>query len=330
MAWPETREPQSSFPLPSSRLSLETEMCFGMFRHDLTDPPTHQPTTDRRALLHSPPRGSARSSPGHESPQALHCVSTFAFSKLDASLLANLRSCIMFPRSLYSEYLLSSANAEEDGGGGSTEGDARGPGGEGKGDYQRGLGEVFGFPGDARKLRERSKIKLWREYFSSESLLLLCRRALASELTETLPVHSSRKIVNSYVQNSTSPLLASRADKLSSFALVLRYPSFQRLLQVGLPSRLRGELWETLSGSICTCLPFYKPQIVLQLTRFRLSPLDPQTSVTPTRVFTRRSWPTTSASRPQRRRRLRRICTARYQSTKAFNRRRGSEACGGC
>lgn len=34
---------------------------------------------------------------------------------------------------------------------------------------------------------------------------------------------------------------------------VLRYPPFQRLLQVGLPSRMRGELWETLSGSICEC-----------------------------------------------------------------------------
>lgn len=32
---------------------------------------------------------------------------------------------------------------------------------------------------------------------------------------------------------------------------MLRYPAFQRLLQVGLPSRLRGELWEVLSGSIC-------------------------------------------------------------------------------
>jgi hypothetical protein len=32
---------------------------------------------------------------------------------------------------------------------------------------------------------------------------------------------------------------------------VLRYPPFQRLLQVGLPSRLRGELWEVMSGSIC-------------------------------------------------------------------------------
>lgn len=36
-------------------------------------------------------------------------------------------------------------------------------------------------------------------------------------------------------------------------AAVLRYPPFQRLLQVGLPSRLRGELWETMSGSICGC-----------------------------------------------------------------------------
>lgn len=32
---------------------------------------------------------------------------------------------------------------------------------------------------------------------------------------------------------------------------MLRYPPFQRLLQVGLPSRLRGELWEVMSGSVC-------------------------------------------------------------------------------
>ncbi|KAH8089610.1 putative GTPase-activating protein [Filobasidium floriforme] len=82
--------------------------------------------------------------------------------------------------------------------------DARGPGGDGKGAYERGLGETFGYPGDARKLRERSKIKLWREYFVTHG------------------------------RNLT----------------LLRYPPFQRLLQVGLPSRLRGELWETLSGSL--------------------------------------------------------------------------------
>lgn len=31
---------------------------------------------------------------------------------------------------------------------------------------------------------------------------------------------------------------------------LLRYPQFTRLVQVGLPNRLRGEIWETLSGSI--------------------------------------------------------------------------------
>jgi hypothetical protein len=31
---------------------------------------------------------------------------------------------------------------------------------------------------------------------------------------------------------------------------LLRYPQCTRLVQVGLPNRLRGEMWETLSGSI--------------------------------------------------------------------------------
>lgn len=31
---------------------------------------------------------------------------------------------------------------------------------------------------------------------------------------------------------------------------LLRYPQCTRLVQVGLPNRLRGELWETLSGSL--------------------------------------------------------------------------------
>jgi hypothetical protein len=88
---------------------------------------------------------------------------------------------------LYSEYLLTASitnptnanNAQTDhlllgtelgekGGQGDPEGDLRGPGGMGKGNYERGLGETFGFPGDARKMRERSKMKLWREYFLGE------------------------------------------------------------------------------------------------------------------------------------------------------------------
>jgi TBC1 domain family member 8/9 len=31
---------------------------------------------------------------------------------------------------------------------------------------------------------------------------------------------------------------------------LLRYPQCTRLVQVGLPNRLRGEMWETLSGSL--------------------------------------------------------------------------------
>lgn len=125
-----------------------------------------------------------------------------------------------FVPSLYSEYLLhvdpalpaSTAQLIDASDAHITraESDARGPGGDGQGTYARGLGETFGYPGDARKVRERSKLKLWREYFT---------------------VHG---------RNLT----------------LLRYPPFQRLLQVGLPSRLRGELWEVMSGSICASSPF--------------------------------------------------------------------------
>ncbi|PWZ00886.1 TBC-domain-containing protein [Testicularia cyperi] len=70
--------------------------------------------------------------------------------------------------------------------------------------YEAGLGATFGFPGDARKLREKSKLKLWRDYFKAHG------------------------------RNLT----------------LLRYPQFLRLVQVGLPNRLRGEIWELTSGSI--------------------------------------------------------------------------------
>ncbi|KAJ7231711.1 rab-GTPase-TBC domain-containing protein [Mycena haematopus] len=70
--------------------------------------------------------------------------------------------------------------------------------------YHGGLGLKFKFPGDPKKLREASKIKLWTQYL----------RAHGRNLT------------------------------------LLRYPQCTRLVQVGLPNRLRGEMWETLSGSI--------------------------------------------------------------------------------
>ncbi|WWD00655.1 hypothetical protein V866_007590 [Kwoniella sp. B9012] len=149
----------------------------------------------------------------------------FAILLRDAlkSQLSAMKQLKPFLPSLYSEYLLSSPvstaagqqqpdhlllgtelNEKAGNVGTEAESDLRGPGGEGKGIYQRGLGEQFGFPGDARKMRERSKMKLWREYFM---------------------IHG---------RNLT----------------LLRYPPFQRLLQVGLPSRLRGELWEVMSGSV--------------------------------------------------------------------------------
>ncbi|KPV78640.1 uncharacterized protein RHOBADRAFT_33366 [Rhodotorula graminis WP1] len=65
-------------------------------------------------------------------------------------------------------------------------------------------GMIFKFPGDPRKLRERSKMKLWRSFLTQ------------------------------YGRNLT----------------LIRYPSFTRLVLVGLPNRLRGEIWELTCGSM--------------------------------------------------------------------------------
>lgn len=43
-----------------------------------------------------------------------------------------------------------------------------------------GLGLVFRYPGDARKLRDRSKMRLWGEYMKGESLILSSWRLLAN------------------------------------------------------------------------------------------------------------------------------------------------------
>lgn len=65
----------------------------------------------------------------------------------------------------YSEYLLSGAKGksqEENGG------EARQP-------PDAGLGLLFRYPGDARKLRDRSKMRLWGEYFRGKSIcIVLC------------------------------------------------------------------------------------------------------------------------------------------------------------
>ncbi|KAJ9262249.1 hypothetical protein DTO195F2_3636 [Paecilomyces variotii] len=93
----------------------------------------------------------------------------------------------------YSEYLLSgSKNKGQEG-----DAPARQP-------PDAGLGMVFRYPGDARKLRDRSKMRLWGEYFRENG------------------------------RNVT----------------LIRQPTFHKLIRVGLPNRLRGEIWELTSGSI--------------------------------------------------------------------------------
>ncbi|KAI8378414.1 rab-GTPase-TBC domain-containing protein [Blakeslea trispora] len=67
-----------------------------------------------------------------------------------------------------------------------------------------GLGITFEFPGDPKRLKEKSKMKLWKKYFHDHG------RNLTIEKT----------------------------------------PRFAKLIRVGLPNRLRGEIWEVCSGAI--------------------------------------------------------------------------------
>ncbi|KAJ7114088.1 rab-GTPase-TBC domain-containing protein [Mycena epipterygia] len=111
-----------------------------------------------------------------------------------------------FVKTCYSEALVSTTshvadNEREDGSLISEEKDDPTPR---ESTYHGGLGLKFKFPGDPKKLREASKIKLWTQYLLAHG------------------------------RNLT----------------LLRYPQCTRLVQVGLPNRLRGEMWETLSGSI--------------------------------------------------------------------------------
>ncbi|KAJ5177086.1 GTPase-activating protein [Penicillium canariense] len=103
----------------------------------------------------------------------------------------NLRSVVT---DCYSEYLLSGAKAKAQ----------EGNEGEGRQPPDAGLGMLFRYPGDARKLRDRSKMRLWGEYFRENG------------------------------RNST----------------LVRQPTFHKLIRVGLPNRLRGEIWELTSGSM--------------------------------------------------------------------------------
>ncbi|ANB13205.1 Mdr1p [Sugiyamaella lignohabitans] len=68
----------------------------------------------------------------------------------------------------------------------------------------QGLGHLFRYPGDSRKLRDKSKMRLWLEYF-----------------------HEHGRNIS-----------------------LIRQPGFYKLIRIGLPNKLRGEIWELTSGSI--------------------------------------------------------------------------------
>lgn len=68
----------------------------------------------------------------------------------------------------YSEYLLSGSNRAEREAALSSNGVGEPP--------DAGLGMVFRYPGDAKKMREQSKMRLWREYLKGDSCLPLPER----------------------------------------------------------------------------------------------------------------------------------------------------------
>lgn len=67
-----------------------------------------------------------------------------------------------------------------------------------------GLGRLFGYPGDPKKLRDKSKLRLWYEFLKS----------------------NGRNIS------------------------IVRQQAFFKLIRVGLPNKLRGEIWEITCGSV--------------------------------------------------------------------------------
>lgn len=84
-----------------------------------------------------------------------------------------------------------------------------------------GLGMIFRYPGDPKKLRDRAKMRLWAEYLRDNG------------------------------RNTT----------------LIRQPTFHKLIRVGLPNRLRGEIWELTSGSLY--LRLEKPSLYTEtLTKY--------------------------------------------------------------
>lgn len=99
---------------------------------------------------------------------------------------SNMKVLRPFLSGCYSEYMLDENNSR----------DIRPP--------PAGMGKEFTFPGDARKLKDKSKMRLWRDYMEKNG------------------------------RNIT----------------IIRTPLFHKLVRVGLPNALRGEIWELTSGAM--------------------------------------------------------------------------------
>ncbi|EPS37782.1 hypothetical protein H072_8488 [Dactylellina haptotyla CBS 200.50] len=128
-----------------------------------------------------------------------------ALKKNLRSQMSEMKNLRMLVGSCYSEWLVSGGKIRE---GMKEEPDA-------------GLGMVWRYPGDAKKLRDKSKMRLWAEYLRENG------------------------------RNIT----------------LIRQPTFHKLIRVGLPNRLRGEIWELTSGSLYRRL--YNPTLYTDtLTEF--------------------------------------------------------------
>ncbi|CCG81801.1 GTPase-activating protein GYP2 [Taphrina deformans PYCC 5710] len=99
---------------------------------------------------------------------------------------SNMKILSPFLSGCYSEYMLDSEKSKD-----------REP-------PAAGMGKEFSFPGDARKLKDKSKMHLWKDYM----------------------------------------------DKNGRNLTIIRFPLFHKLVRVGLPNALRGEIWEMTSGAM--------------------------------------------------------------------------------
>ncbi|EXJ72336.1 uncharacterized protein A1O5_04840 [Cladophialophora psammophila CBS 110553] len=153
-----------------------------------------RPLTEKTKALQPPPRKLILTLDGSRNACERFCDGLKKGLREGMKEVDNLRLVVS---QCYSEYLLDPARlkAKEEG---ATPPDPP----------DTGLGMLFKYPGDARKLRDRSKIRLWGEYMRENG------------------------------RNAT----------------IVRQPTFHKLIRVGLPNRLRGEIWEICSGSFYTRL----------------------------------------------------------------------------